>query len=107
MSKRRPFIREAAIIAATATVLGIVAVSTTSQAKNDVVAEWNFFVACFDKMINNTPKQVRDCDPKVNVINTTNPSLSTPVAGAPLLPTSSSSTTTTSSSSSGGGGGLS
>jgi hypothetical protein len=103
MSQRRPYLREAAIVTATAIVLGLGAVSTTSQAKNDVVGEWDFFVACFDKMINNTPKQVRDCDPKVNVINTTNPSLSTPVAGAPLLPTSSSSTTTSSSNSGGGG----
>lgn len=95
MSQRRPYLREAAIIAATAVVVGLGAVSTTSQAKNDIVGEWDFFVACFDKMINNTPQQVRDCDPKVNAINTTNPSLSTPVPGGPLLPTSSASTTTT------------
>jgi hypothetical protein len=71
------------------------AAGSVSYARNDIVGEWDHFTRCFDLMVNNTPRQLRECDPAVNRSVFSNNTLATPVTGSPTgptLPVSSSST---------------
>jgi hypothetical protein len=81
--------RLALYVVAGLSMVALSAGTVTTQAGNDIVKEWNFFTSCFDLMINNTPQQVRDCDPKVRNIVTNNPSLSEQSSGGVLVPKSS------------------
>ncbi|RYE86108.1 MAG: hypothetical protein EOP19_07720 [Hyphomicrobiales bacterium] len=99
MSSLLPTPRKFIAIFAVVSVFGAAALGTVAQAQNDIVGEWNHFARCFGLMVNNTPRQVRECDPVVNRSVFSNDSLSTPVSGspapAPTLPPSSGSSTTT------------